>query len=161
MHEIPAESRLGRVDVGTVALRVDEWIRRVPRGGAGDELAVPAPPSCMAGHPDVRGEAPQQAEAALEVGPLLWIPHPPQRSQIASAHDVQHAVTAADGERPRGAAARVAACDVRDERERPDADRVAVLEPVVDTRGRIAEEPDPHEGPQRPGPCRGRRRRRR
>ena len=49
--------------------------------------------SCMAGHPDVGGEAPQHAEAALEVGILFWIPYPLQHSQLAGAHDVQHAVT--------------------------------------------------------------------
>ena len=41
--------------------------------------------------------------------------------------------------------------DVRGERDRPDADGVAVLEPVVDPRGRVADEPDPDEGPQRQG----------
>ena len=91
--------------------------------------------SCMAGHPDVGGEAPQHAEAALAVGLLFWIPRRCQHPEVARAHDVQHAVTVADGERPRGAAARVAAGDVRGERDRPDADRVAVLEPVVDARG--------------------------
>src|SRR5215210_1072814 len=98
MHESPAVLRLGSVDVGTVTLRVDERSHRVLRGGAGDKLTVPAPPSCMAGHPDVSGEAPQHPEAALEVGPLLWIPHPTQRHQVASAHDVQHAVTVTNGE---------------------------------------------------------------
>jgi len=31
--------------------------------------------------------------------------------------------------------------DMRGERDRPDTDRVAVLEPVVDARGRVAETP--------------------
>src|SRR3954467_7612596 len=106
MYESPAELRLGSVDVGTVTLRVDERFHRVLRGGASDKLAVPAPPSCMAGHPDVSGEAPQHPEAALEVGPLLWIPHPTQRHQVASAHDVQHAVIVTNGEGPRGAGER-------------------------------------------------------
>src|SRR5471030_1635365 len=100
MHESPVELRLSRVDVGSVTFRVDERLYRALRGGAGDELAVPAPPSCMAGHPDVSGEAPQHAEAALEVRSLFRIPHPSQRPQVASAHDVEHAVIVTNGERP-------------------------------------------------------------
>ena len=80
---------------------------------------------------------------------LFSIPHPLQHHQAAGAHDVQDAVTVADGERPRGAAARMAARDVRGERDRPDTDRVAILEAVVDARGRVANDPDPNESPQR------------
>ena len=36
----------------------------------------------MRRHPDVGGEAPQHAEAALEVGPLFWIPHPQHHHQV-------------------------------------------------------------------------------
>ena len=39
--------------------------------------------------------------------------------------------------------------DVRGERDRSDTDRVAGLEPMVDTRGGIAENPNPDEGSQR------------
>ena len=39
--------------------------------------------------------------------------------------------------------------DVRGERDRPDTDRVAVLEPMVDARGRVADEPEPDERPHR------------
>src|SRR5438105_455541 len=141
MHESSAVFRLTIVDVGAVTLRIDEWFYRILRGGAGDELAVSAPRSCMAGHPDVRGEAPQHAEAALEVGPLLRIPRRGQRHQVTGAHDVQHAVPVPNLERPRGAAARVAAGDVRGECERPEADRVSVLEHVIGPSGRIADDP--------------------
>src|SRR3954463_10977882 len=103
----------------------------------------------MVGHPDVGGETPQQAQTALAVGRLFWIPSRCQHSEVAYAHDVQHAVTVADRERPRCAAARVAGSDVCGKRDRPDTDRVAVLESVVDARGRVAEDPDPDEGPQR------------
>ena len=73
VHATASEFRLGGVDEGAVALRVDERIRRMLLGLACDELPVPAPPSCMGGHPDVGGEAPQQAETALAVGRLFWI----------------------------------------------------------------------------------------
>ena len=62
------------------------------------------------------------------------------------------AVTLADAERPRGASARVAAGDVCGQRDRSHTDRVAVLEPVVDARRRVSEDPDPGEGPQRQEP---------
>src|SRR4051794_31610163 len=100
MHKSSAVFRLGIVDVGAVTRGVDERLYRILRDGGGDELTVPAPLSCMAGHPDIRGEAPQHAEAALEVGPLLRIPRRRQRHQVASAHDVQHAVAVAHLERP-------------------------------------------------------------
>src|SRR5438067_8176249 len=100
MHESPAVFRLSIVDVGAITLRIDEWFYRILRGGACDELAVPAPRSCMARHPDVRGEAPQHAEAALEVGPLLRIPSRSQRHQVAGADDVQHALPITNLERP-------------------------------------------------------------
>jgi hypothetical protein len=67
---------------------------------------------------------------------LFWISLCRQHCHLANADDVQHAVTIADGEGPRSAPARVAGCDMRGERDRPDADRVAILEPVVDARGR-------------------------
>src|SRR5262245_21781837 len=38
--------------------------------------------------------------------------------------------------------------DVRGERDWPNTDRVAVLEPVVDARWRVAEDADPEKGPQ-------------
>src|SRR5450759_5610100 len=72
VHNPLAEFRLGGVDVGAVALGVDERVRRLLRRVACDELAVPAPESRMRAHPDVGGEAPQHAEGALEVGPLFW-----------------------------------------------------------------------------------------
>src|SRR5438270_4624556 len=100
MHESPVVLRLSSVNVGAITLRIDERFYRVLRGGAGDELAVPAPRSCMAGHPDVRGEAAQHAEAPLEVGPLLRIPRHSQRHQVASADDVQHALPVTNLERP-------------------------------------------------------------
>ena len=40
----------------------------------------------------------------------------------------------------------MSAGDLRGERDRPDTDRVAVLEPVVDARGRVAADPDPEIG---------------
>jgi hypothetical protein len=43
----------------------------------------------------------------------------------------------------------VAAGDVRGECEWSDADRVSVLQHVVDPNGRVADDPDPDEGPQR------------
>src|SRR5206468_2646355 len=85
MHESAAVFRLSVVDVGAVTRRIDEWLYRVFGGAARDELAIPAPRSCMAGHPYVGGEAPQHAEAALEVGPLLRIPRRRQRHQVAGA----------------------------------------------------------------------------
>ena len=91
--------------------------------------------SCMVGHPDVSGETSQHPHAALAVGLLFRIPRRCQHSGVTHAHDVQHAITVADGERPRRAAARVAGGDVRGEGNRSDADGVAVLEPVVHTRG--------------------------
>ena len=47
--------------------------------------------------------------AALDVGRLLRIPRCGQPSQVARAHDVQHAITVTNDERPGGASARVAA----------------------------------------------------
>ena len=87
--------------------------------------------------------------AALDVGRLLRIPRLGQPPQVARAHDVQHAITVTNVERPRGASARVAAGDVRSERERAEADCVAVPEPMVDPHLRIPHDPDPCEGPQR------------
>src|SRR4029453_8667987 len=72
VHATAAEFRLGGVDERAIALGVDERVHRVLRGGARNELAVPAPPSCMRGHPDVGGEASQPGGAALGVGPLFW-----------------------------------------------------------------------------------------
>src|SRR4029450_12510677 len=135
-------------DKSAVALGVDKRVDRVLRGGACDELAIPAPRSRMVGDPDVRRETPQYAQAALAVGSLFWIPRRCQHSGVTHAHDVQNAVTVADGERPRGAAAGVPGCDVRGERDRPDTNRVAVLESVVNARWRVAEDADPDEGPQ-------------
>src|SRR5262245_32285813 len=92
--------RLGRVDVGTVPLRVDEWFHRILCGSAGDELAISAPPPRMAGYPDIDGQTSQRAEAALEVGLLLWILRCAQAPQVARAHHVQHAVSVENVERP-------------------------------------------------------------
>ena len=72
-----AEFRLGSVEVGAVALGVDERVRRVLRGLARDELAVPAPRSRARGHPDVGREAPQHAEAAL-AAVRVGLPDPEQ-----------------------------------------------------------------------------------
>src|SRR5688572_8641132 len=152
VHFPLAEFRLGGVDIGAVALRVDEGIHRVLCRLARDELAIPAPRSRARRHPDVSGKAAEHAQAALDVGPLFWIPHPERHTtQGAGADHVQYAFTVADGERPRGAAARAAASDVRGERDRPDTDRVAVLEPVIDARRRESEDPDLDESPERKG----------
>ena len=70
-------SAVGVVDVGSVALGVDERVHWALGRVACDELPVPAPCSCMVGHPDVGGEAPQHAERALEVGPLFGYRIPP------------------------------------------------------------------------------------
>ena len=43
----------------------------------------------------------------------------------------------------------MAAGDVRGECERPEADGVAVLEPVVDPHGRVPDDPDPGKGSER------------
>ncbi len=67
----------------------------------------------MIGHPDVGGETPQHSQAALAVGRLFWVPQHSQHARAAYAHDVQHAVTVANRERPRGAAARVAGRNMR------------------------------------------------
>src|SRR6187200_3225500 len=95
-----AEFRLGSVDVGMVPLSVDERLHCVLRDIAGDEFAISAPPSRMARHPDVNGEAFEHSEAALEVGLLLWILRCGHASQVARAHDVQHAITITNLERP-------------------------------------------------------------
>ena len=149
VHASAAEVRLCRVDISTVPLRVDKRFHRILGGSASDEFAISAPPPRMASDPDVNGKAPEHAEAALEVGCLIWILRRGQPPQVARAHDVQHAVTVTNVERPRGASARVAAGDVRSERERPEADRVSVLEPMVDPHLWIAQDPNPNEGPQR------------
>src|SRR5262245_51988585 len=93
-----AEFRFGGVDVSAVALGVDERLYGILRSGAREELAVPAPPSCMARHPDVGREAAQHADASLAVGRLFWIPRGCQHSEVTRAYDVQHAVTVADRE---------------------------------------------------------------
>src|SRR5262249_18009387 len=98
VHPTAAEFRLGGVDEAAIALGVDERVNGVLRGRARDELAVPAPPSCMGRRPDVGGEAPQQAEAALAVGRLFWICRRSKHPQVAHAHDVQYAVAIVDGE---------------------------------------------------------------
>src|SRR5688572_32159412 len=100
----------------------------------------------MTRHPDVGREAAEHADAALAVCRLFWIPRGCQHSEVTRADDIQHAVTVADAERPRGAATRMAAGDVRGQRDRSHTDRVAILEPVIDARGRIAEDADPGEG---------------
>src|SRR5262245_64126033 len=99
VHATSAEFRFGGVDEGSIALGVDERVNGVLRGSARNELTVPAPPSCMGGHPDVGGEALQQAEAALAVGRLFWIGRRCQHPCVAHAHDVQYAVAIVDGER--------------------------------------------------------------
>jgi len=95
-----AEFRLASVDVGMVPLRVDERLYCVLRSSAGEEFAISAPPSRMARHPDVNREASEHSKAALEVGLLLWIPRCGQPPQVARAHDVQHAITVTNLERP-------------------------------------------------------------
>src|SRR3954451_18559766 len=94
------QGRLGSVDVGMVPLRVDERFHCVLRSSAGDEFAISAPPSRMARHPDVNGEASEHSETALEVSRLLWILRCGQPPQVARAHDVQHAITGTNVERP-------------------------------------------------------------
>src|SRR5688572_28324969 len=136
-----AEFRLGRVDVGTISLRVDKRLHWILCGSAGHEFAISAPPPRMASDPDVSGKAPQHSEAALKVGLLVWILRCGQAPQVARAHDVQNAVTVTNVERPGGAPARVAAGDVRSERQRPKTDGVSVLEPMVDPHLRIAQDP--------------------
>ena len=129
---------------------------------AGDELAIPAPRSRMATSPRCRRAGPAaRGSCARGRPPALDTASSANRTQAARAHDVQHAITVANVERPRGAAARVAARDVRGERDRPDADRVAVLEPVVDARGPGTRRSRSRRGPSAAGRRRGRRRRRR
>ena len=101
MQTSAAEFRFSRVDVGTVPLRVDEWFDWILCRSTGDEFAISAPPPCMARDPDVNGEASEHFEAALKVGLLLWLlGRGSQPSQVARAHDVQHAITVRNLERP-------------------------------------------------------------
>src|SRR5881275_2921525 len=100
VHESLAVFRLGIIDVRAVTRWDDERLYRILRVTARDELAVSAPRSRMAGHPDVGGEAAQHAKAALEIGPLLGIARRSQRHQVAGAHDVQHALPVVNLERP-------------------------------------------------------------
>src|SRR5262245_41766034 len=143
MNDAAVEFCLSGVDVGAIPVRVDERVHGILRGAACDELAVPAPPSGMTRHPDIGRETPEHADAALAVCSLFWISRGCQHPEVTRAYDIQHAVTVADGERPRGAATGVPGCDVRGERNRSDTNRVAVLEPVVDARWRVAEDADP------------------
>src|SRR5688500_2953302 len=98
VHPTLAQFRFGGIDESAVALGVDERVYRVLRSGARDELAVPAPRTRMVGHPDVGGETSQQAQAALAVSLLFWVPRGCQHPEVGHAHDVQHPVTVADGE---------------------------------------------------------------
>src|ERR1044072_1805027 len=95
MYDRLAEFRLGAVDVPTVALWVDERVHRVFRRLARDEFAVTTPRSAARRHPDVSGKAAKHAQAAFDVGALLWIPHHRHDSEWADADDVQYALTVA------------------------------------------------------------------
>src|SRR4029434_5339990 len=59
-----ASSRLGGVDVSAIAVGIDERLYWVRCRGARDELAVPAPPSCMTRHPDIGWHGAAHAECA-------------------------------------------------------------------------------------------------
>src|SRR3954462_10732027 len=65
MHDPAAESCLSAVDVGAVALGVDEGVGRILRIGACDELAVPAEQSRVRRHPDVGWQAAKYAKGSL------------------------------------------------------------------------------------------------
>lgn len=99
----------------------------------------------MTGDPDISGEAPQQSDAAFDVILLLWILAGTQGFQVAGAHDVEYAAIVMNGKRPRGTTARVTAGDVRGECEGSNADRVSVLENMVDTSGRVSDDAEPQE----------------
>src|SRR5688500_10664823 len=60
-------SGLGSVDGAEVASPIDEWVRRVLGAGAFAQLAMHAKHVRMRGQEDVRRQAPQRAEATLEV----------------------------------------------------------------------------------------------
>jgi len=98
MHSATAEVSLGGVDVGAIAVWIDERVRRVLRGGAGDELTVPPPPSCVAGDPDVDRETPQNAEAAFQVRGLLRVLREFEYAKVTGTHDVQKAFAVSNGE---------------------------------------------------------------
>src|SRR5215475_14892362 len=135
VHNALAIVRLRVVDVRAVACGIDERRQRILCVDARDELTVPAPRSRTRGHPDVDWKVPQHTEAAFEIGALFWISHALHHGQRADADDVQQTIAVTNGKRPRRAATRDAACDVCGERDRPDADGVAVLQSMIDARG--------------------------
>jgi len=98
VHPAAAEVLLGGVDVGAIAVRIDERIDWVFRSGAGDELAIPPPPSCVAGDPDIDRETPQHAEAAFQVRGLLRVLRELEYPKVAGAHDVQKAFAVSNRE---------------------------------------------------------------
>src|SRR4051812_16970391 len=96
MHDRAAESCLAAVDVGAVALGVDERVGRVLCIGACDELAIPAEQSRVRRHPDIGRQAPQHAKGPLEVSLISSIPCALQYHEAAGADGLQHAVTVAN-----------------------------------------------------------------
>lgn len=157
LREHFAESRLGSVDEAEVAGPIDERVRRVLGLGAFTSLAVHIEHVRMRGQKDIRGQAPQHTEASLEIRPDSGIRfrldqrYEREQREAADVDGEQLAVAVADGERPRGAAARVAGGDVRGERERPEANRLAVFKPVVDARrGETALPENSGDKPERP-----------
>src|SRR5262245_57381076 len=101
----------------------------------------------MTRHPDVGREIAEHADAALTVGLLFWILRGRQHAEITRADDGQRPPTLLDLERIRGAAAGVPGRNVCGERDRPDTNRVTVLEPAIDARWRVAEDTHPDENP--------------
>lgn len=157
LREHFAESRFGSVNEAEVAGPIDERVRRVLGLGAFTSLSVHIEHVRVRGQKDVSGQVPQHTEAPLEIRPDSGIcfrldqRHEREQREAADVDGKQLAAAVVDGERPRGAAARVAGGDVRGERERPKADRLAVFKPVVDTRRREAALPEKSgEKPERP-----------
>ena len=138
--EQPTELFLTFVDIFEIAFPIDERVCRGLSLVAFEEFAVPAEFFGMRGYPDVDGQASQHAEGALKVSPDSRITfrlderYSGQQRQAAGAHYPQLPLAVADRERPRGAAARVAAGDMRRDLDRPDTNSLTVSEPVIDAR---------------------------
>src|SRR6185437_6030148 len=102
-----------------------------------------------------------RTEAALEVGANSRITlrfdqsHARQQVETAFIDDVQHAVTVANRERPCRAATGVTGGDVRGALDRTKCDLRAVLEAMVDARGRVSEDSEvrKNSGRQKGGAC--------
>jgi hypothetical protein len=66
LRDQPAKSHLRAVDVADVPIPIDERVGRIFGRVAFAEFAIPAELSRVGSHPDVDGQAPECAEAALE-----------------------------------------------------------------------------------------------